>query len=239
MIRLVTLPPAFGMRNVSPFCLKIEMLLTDLGLEFDMAEQADPRKAPKGKLPYLVVDDRRLPDSELIVEYLDGLTKGQVYRGLTDQQRSRGVAYTRLAEDHLYWILVASRWLDDAWWPNSVEGFFGFVPWPIRGLAARAARRQVERTYHLHGLGRHTLEEQRGFARRDLAALQAAVAEEGFLLGTQPNVFDFAVASLMAGAYDNQPATWVTEIAREYPDLQAYTERVQAQVGVYGRYVRE
>lgn len=32
MLKLVTLPAAFGMRNVSPFCLKIEMLLTALNL---------------------------------------------------------------------------------------------------------------------------------------------------------------------------------------------------------------
>lgn len=235
MIRLVTLPPAFGLRNVSPFCLKIEMLLTSLGLEFEIGELADPRKAPKGKLPYLEVDGETLPDSELIVEYLDGLTHGQVYKGLTDLQKAQGFAYTRLAEDHLYWIFVGSRWLDDAWWPNVVEGFFGDLPRFIRPLATRFARKQVERTYHLHGLGRHTLEEQQGFARRDLAALQAAVSADGFLFGAEPNVFDFTVASLLAGAYDQQPESWFTGIAREYPDLQAYTERVQAHVGVYGR----
>ncbi len=237
MIRLVTLPPAFGMRNISPFCLKIEMLLTSLGLEFDMAEEGDPRKAPKGKLPYLIVDGERMPDSELIVEYLDGITQGQVYKDLSEEQKARGLAYTRLAEDHLYWLMVASRWLDDAWWPNVVDGFFGGFPAPIRPLVTRLARRQVRQTYQLHGLGRHTLEEQRGFARRDLAALQAAAEGDGFLLGSEPNVHDFAVAGLLAGLYDNQPATWITTLAEEYPRLKAYAERVQERVGVYGRYV--
>ena len=37
-------------------------------------ELADPRKAPKGKLPYLEVDGEKIPDSELIMEYLDGRT---------------------------------------------------------------------------------------------------------------------------------------------------------------------
>ena len=36
MLQLVTLPPAFGMRNVSPFCLKTEMLLVALELPFEM-----------------------------------------------------------------------------------------------------------------------------------------------------------------------------------------------------------
>ncbi len=60
MLELVVLPAAFGMRNVSPFCLKAEMLLTSLELPFTLSEEGDPRKAPKGKLPYLIVDGERL-----------------------------------------------------------------------------------------------------------------------------------------------------------------------------------
>jgi glutathione S-transferase len=235
MLELVTLPPAFGMRNVSPFCLKAEMLLTWLELPFAITELADPRKAPKGKLPFLVADGERIADSELITEYLDNLTQGKVYAGLSPQQRAYGVALSRLAEDHLYWMIVASRWLDDRWWPNVVEGFFHIAPRIVRPLVANAARKQVRQTYHLQGLGRHTLEEQRGFAERDLRALEDAVGSEGFLFGGEPCIFDFTVAAMMAGAYDNQPATWVTELAVGYPRLRDYTDRVQAAVKVFGR----
>jgi glutathione S-transferase len=236
MIQLVTLPPTFGLRNVSPFCLKIEMLLTSLGLDFDTTDIQDPRKAPKGKLPYLIVDDVVLPDSELIVEFLEKYTQGKVYAGLSDAQKAQGFALTRLVEDHLYWLMVASRWLDDDWWPNIVNGFFGFVPALIRPIATGMARKKVRSTYDLHGLGRHTLLEQKGFAKRDLQALEHSVPETGFLFGETPCVFDFTVASLMAGMYDQQPETWITPMAQQCQTLQAYTERVQAAVGVYGRY---
>jgi glutathione S-transferase len=235
MLELVTLPPAFGLRNVSPFCLKAEMLLTSLELPFKLSEEADPRKAPKGKLPFLIDGDNCIADSELITEYLNELTKGQVYAGLSDAQKAQGLALSRLAEDHLYWMMVASRWLDDAWWPNIMDGFFGFIPGIVRPLIASFPRRQVAKTYNLHGLGRHTLEEQRGFAERDLAALAAAVPDDGFLFGDTPNIFDFSVAGLMAGLYDNQPVTWVTGLAGKYENLRAYTERVQEAVGVWGR----
>ena len=118
MMELVTLPPAFGMRNVSPFCLKVEMLLAALELPYTVSSEKDPRKAPKGKLPFVIVDGKRIADSELIVEYLDETTGGKVFAGLSPQQKGSGVALSRLAEDHLYWLMVASRWLDDAWWPN-------------------------------------------------------------------------------------------------------------------------
>ena len=40
---------AFGMRSVSPFCLKLEMILANLGLDYTLIVEADPRSAPKGK----------------------------------------------------------------------------------------------------------------------------------------------------------------------------------------------
>lgn len=232
---LFTLGGAFGLQNVSPFCLKIEMLLTSLEIPFEMDVEADPRKAPKGKLPFLVVDGKKLADSELITEYIDDLTGGRVYEGLSPAQRAQGVAIARLIDDHLYWLFVASRWLDDAWFPNIVEGFFHIAPKPIRPLVGWLAQRQVRQTIHLHGLGRHTLEEQRGFVERDLEALENLVPESGFLFGPEPCVYDFTVAGFMAGVLDNDPPTWVTTIAKGYERLADYTERVQRHVGVFGR----
>ncbi len=234
-LTLVTLGGAFGLRNVSPFCLKIEMLLETLDIPYQLEEEPDPRKAPKGKLPYLIVDGQKLPDSELIVEYLDELTQGKVYAGLTAAERAQGTALTRLSEDHLYWIMVASRWLDDAWFKNVVDGFFHIAPALVRPLVAKLAQRRVQQTYNLHGLGRHTLKEQEDFARRDLQALNDAVPEEGFLFGATPNIFDFTIAGLMAGIYDQQPPTWITHVANDFPSLKAYTERVQTTTGIYGR----
>lgn len=234
-LTLFTLGGAFGLQNVSPFCLKIEMLMTSLGLPFELDVQPDPRKAPKGKLPFLIADGKTIPDSELITEYLDEITGGRVYEGMSPAQRAHGVAIARLIDDHLYWLFVASRWLDDAWFPHIVDGFFHIAPRLVRPLVGRMAQRGVRQTLNLHGLGRHTLEEQRGFVERDLQALEDTVPDSGFLFGDEPRLYDFTIASFMAGVLDNQPPTWVTEIAKGYEGLARYTERVQEHVGVYGR----
>lgn len=237
MLELVVLSPAFGMRNVSPYCVKAEMLLKSLDLPFKLTEEADPRKAPKGKLPYLIADGEKIADSELITEYLNKLTDGQVYKNLTPNQSAQGLAISRLCEDHLYWLMVASRWLDDAWWPNVVEGFFQVAPKLVRGLVANGARKQVRQTLALHGLGKHNMDEQKGFAQRDLQALENLVPSSGFLFGDTPTIYDFTVAGLMTGIYDNQPATWLTTLAQPYKTLYNYTERVQEKTGVYGRII--
>ena len=227
MITLYTLPPAFGLRNVSPFCLKIEMALTHFKLPFELICEQDPRKTPKGKLPYIVTDGETIADSELIY--------GSLYGDLTANDIAIGRAFTRLAEDHLYWMIVASRWLEDDWFPNVVRDFFGFVPWPIRALATRGARSEVRKTYHLQGLGRHSKAEQVAFARSDLSAIADRIEAERYIAGSKLSVFDFAVASILVGLMDNEPATWISELAKEYPALREYVDRVQTEVGVFAK----
>lgn len=205
MVTLYTFPETFGLRNVSPFCLKVEMALTHLNVEYEIVEEKDPRKSPKGKLPYIVMNGESLADSEVILEHLDESHNGALYGTLTDDEYARGYAFTRLTEDHLYWLLVASRWLDDDWFPNVVNGFFDNLPRIIRPLVCKAARKQVFKTLDLHGLGRHNLDEQAGFARRDLRTLSRAVTTHPFIAGENLTAFDFSVASLLSGIYDQQP----------------------------------
>lgn len=235
MIKLYVYPAAFGLRNPSPFCLKAEMALRLAGFEHEIELLTDPRKAPKGKLPFVETEGERIADSELIVAWLDRRSGGRLLGRLSPAERARGTAFTRLAEEHLYWLTVASRWLDDRWWPNVERAFFGPIPAPVRAIAAPLVRRRVRRSHRDQGLGRHTLVEQQQFARNDLAAIDAAVEAGGFVAGDRITVFDVAVAAQLASLLDNRPATWLTEIAAAWPRVRDYAERIQAATNVYAR----
>lgn len=237
MIKLYVFPPSLGLKQPSPFCVKIEMALKYLGLDYEIEIRSDPRKAPKGKLPFIESDGELVADSELILGRLDGLTNGGLFRELTPAEVARGTAFTRLAEEHLYWLTVASRWLDDDWWPNVEKGFFGAMPTLVRAIVAPMARRQVERTYYLQGLGRHSLDEQKRFAFQDLQAIDNVVTDSRYIAGGRMTVFDFAVAAQLSSLLDNRPATWLTSIAGDFAALIDYADRIQQATGIYGRAV--
>ena len=93
----------------------------------------------------------------------------------------------------------------------------------------------MQKTYDLHGLGRHTFEEQQGFARRDLEAINAAVTNSPYIVGGRLTVYDFVIAGMLSGLMDNQPPTWMSRMANEYPGLREYLTRIEAEVGVQGR----
>lgn len=235
MIQLYALPPAFGLRNVSPFCLKTEMALTYLKQPFELIEEPDPRKTPKGKLPYLKHNGETIADSERIFAYLNQQFDGGLYEGLSKQEIAVGRAFTRLAEEHLYWLMVASRWLENDWFPNIITGFFHIVPRPFQGFVARQAQKEVKKTYYLQGLGRHSLTEQKAFAHEDLAAIDDQIEAQQYITGGRMTVFDFAVASVLVGLMDNEPPTWMSQIAAEYPVLREYVDRIQAEIGIYAK----
>ena len=234
MITLYTLPPAFGQRNPSPFCLKVEMALTYLELDFESKTTLELNKAPKGKAPWLD-DNGIIADSELILGHLDNKTNGGLFGQLTAEEIGIGTAFTRLVEDHLYWMIVASRWLDDEWFEVVKRDFFSSLPWPLRTIVPLIGRRRMRQTYDLHGLGRHSLEEQRSFLDRDVEALAVRLTHHSYIASDRMTIYDFTVASMLTSGMDNQPETWVSARMNQEQSLRDYIERVQEEVGVYGR----
>jgi hypothetical protein len=53
MIKLYQFKPALDLPNASPFCMKLEIYLRMANLPYEIVLNADSRKAPKGKLPYI------------------------------------------------------------------------------------------------------------------------------------------------------------------------------------------
>ena len=64
MIRLHQFPPLWGLSSASSFCLKLETYLRMAGLDYEVAVETNPGKAPKGKLPYIEDGNRYFKDNQ-------------------------------------------------------------------------------------------------------------------------------------------------------------------------------
>ena len=69
MITLFQIPGGWGEPSASPFCVKLECYLRMAGHEFKN-EMGDPRKAPRGKVPWIDDDGSVICDSQLAIEHL-------------------------------------------------------------------------------------------------------------------------------------------------------------------------
>ncbi|MEO1142618.1 MAG: glutathione S-transferase family protein, partial [Pseudomonadota bacterium] len=62
MIELYKFVPQFGMRDASPFCLKLLTYLKLADIPHETHEILDPREAPKQKLPFIIDDGISISD---------------------------------------------------------------------------------------------------------------------------------------------------------------------------------
>ncbi len=225
MITIYTFGPYFGLPDASPFVMKAMMLLKLAGLEY-REDRGGLRRAPKGKLPYLDDAGTIVADSTLIRFHLEEKYGTDLDAGLDPAQRATAWAVEKMCEEHLYWAVVAARWLDDANFAKGPAGFFEVVPWPLRPIVERLVRRKVAAAAWAQGLARHTPADRDRLAIRDIDALAALLGEKPFLTGEHPCAADATVFSSVAHLLTPTFDTPLLEPTRMHPNLVAYRDRM-------------
>ena len=198
MITLYTFGPHFGLPDASPFVMKAEMLLKLSGLPYETNTRGFG-KAPKGKLPYIRDGETVVADSTLIRLYLEQKYNIDFDRALSTRERGFAWSIDKMLEDHLYWVLVYWRWLNDANFEKGPKAFFKRAPAPLRPIITAAVRRSIRRTLHGHGIGRHSEAEMTTMASRAIDALSQILGENRYFLGAQPCGADATAFAWLAG----------------------------------------
>lgn len=229
MITLIQYKSGLGVPNLSPFCCKLETWLRMAELPFEIQRQDDPRKATKGKLPMVIDSDgETLCDSSHIIERLTEKHKLSLDSSLSDAQHAEAIAWQRLLEDHFYWAMLYSRWVDEKTWPSVSNFWFGELPFPLKKIIPVVARREVKKNLHAHGLGRHTAEQVYAFGLEDLQAVSERLGEQAFFFGDTAHGIDaiiYAFAVNMVKAQLDAPMIYE---AKQLTNLKPYCDRIEA-----------
>jgi glutathione S-transferase len=226
MIVLHQFPPAFGLPNASPFCLKLEVYLRMAGLPYRNRYTLDLHRAPKGKLPWIDDDGTVMADSGLIIEYLKRKYGDALDAGLTPLLRARGLAITRLLEEHLYWAVLHDRWISDTGWELTRASFFGGMPWPLRMIVPWVARRGIRAELQGQGMGRHTPAQIHALGMTDIDALAELLGDQEYFLGLQATSVDAAGVAFLANILMTPLETPISKAAAAHPNLVDYCQRM-------------
>lgn len=222
------LPGAWGLPSVSPFCLKLQTWLRVAGVSYTTVVDATPFRAPKGKLPYIEHDGRRIADSGFIIEYLSERFGPVPDARLTPSERAIGLAMRRLVEENLYWVMVYDRWVVEENWRVFRDVVLGGVPAPLRPLIGPIARRGVKAQLKGHGIGIHSADEVHAIGRRDVGALADFLAEKPFFFGESATELDAVAYGLLANVMEVPLASPVKDYARSRANLVEFVARMRS-----------
>ena len=222
---LHTFGPHFGLPDASPFVIKAMTILKMADLPYTELP-SDVRKAPKGKLPVLVDDGTIVPDSTFIRLYLERTRGIDLDVGLTASERATGWAIERMMENHFYWLVVQERWLDDNNFRRGPIQLFDRLPRIARPLIGSLVRREIRRTLHAQGVGRHSESERMSLARGDLDSLATLLGDKPYLFGDKPHGADATLFACAASIYRTDLQPKISSLAASHANLRAYADRM-------------
>jgi glutathione S-transferase len=194
MIKLYGYGPAWDFPDCSPFVTKVDCYLRMVELPYTLVPWhtlQDLQNAPKGKFPYIEDNGQKIADSTFIIAYLKasyGDKLGEQHFTVHD----RAVAHSMrvMLEEHLYWVLGYTQWLEDAAWEAYKPVFFGNLSPTEQQIATAQLREIVRSNLQVQGLGRHSREEIYELGQADLSAVSAYLGDKPYCMGDRPTALD-------------------------------------------------
>jgi glutathione S-transferase len=226
MITLHTFGPQFGLPDPSPFVTKADVMLKISGVPYKTCV-GNLRRAPKGKMPFIEDDGQVIGDSTLIRLHIEKKYGVDFDQHLTPVQRGTAWAVEKMLEDHLYWIIVQERWMDDANFAKGLKNFFNGVPGLIRPFIVSGVRRMVRKNLHAHGIGRHTKDEATALAARAIDSVAAVLGENTYLLGADKCGADATVFAFIVGVLSPYFTSPMRPFAERHANLTVYCDRMR------------
>lgn len=226
-IKVFQFPRMFSVPNLSPFCCKLETWLRIARIPYEVVDTPDPRKGPRGKLPFIEDAGVRITDTSIIIDHLVRTRGVDPDAHLSASQRATALLVQRTLEEHYAFVLVYTH----LYWEGGLKHTrtrFDAIPAIVRPFVARAVRGQLQQILWRQGLLRHSHEDIVEFALRDWRAVLAVMSEGPFFFGDEATTIDATVFGTLASTVLTPIDSPIRDFLRSQPGCLAYAERMQA-----------
>ncbi len=224
MITLYGFGPAFGLPDPSPFVVKTEVLLKMAGEPYTK-RRADPRKGPRGKIPWIDDSGRVVPDSTLIRFHLEASRGVDFEKGLGEPQKGAAWAIEKMLEEQVYWLVVMERWCVPENFAKGPRVYFDAAPALIRPLIIGMVGRQLDKTLLGQGIGRYSLEERTEMGARAAISVSRCLGDKLWLFGDEPCGADATAYAFVASALCPHFEGPIRRAFEKHANLVAYSKR--------------
>ena len=213
--------------SYSAFCLKLECYFRLNHIPYQSRHGFDLKKAPKGRLPYIEWEQKKIGDSSLIIDLLASQKpQWNMDADLTPEERALSCATQRMLEDHLVRITVHFRWADKDGWQDFSRIVFAGTPAVVRYVVGGNLQRRAATLSWNEGWARHTKEELLAMARNDIQAFAQLLGGRPFFLGNKPHSIDCVAYGVLAQFVLSDQPKVLRDIATQYPTIVTYVQRM-------------
>ncbi len=227
MITLYQPKPIWELPSLSPFCVKLETYLKMTKVPYEVKD-GDPRVAPKGRIPYVKIDGKKMGDSSMIIAELKKRYGDSLDARLTPQQRAQALAIQSLFEDRLYFASAWLRWSDEASWARVRDDYFAPLMPPVIGsFILKKIRQSFLKELSQQGVGDHTQDEIIAIGKETLTAVSNLLGDHEYFLGSEPSSVD---ATAYGFIVQQLYVPWESPLkthARSLPNLAAFCDRMK------------
>ncbi|HKA78862.1 MAG TPA: glutathione S-transferase family protein [Xanthobacteraceae bacterium] len=225
-IKLFQFPRRFDIPNLSPFCCKLETWLRITGIPYEVVDTPDPRKGPKGKLPFIEDAGVHIADTSIIVDHLKRTRGVDPDARLDASQRAIALLVQRTLEEHYAFVLAYTHLVRDEGFQHTRDRFDS-VPAIVRPLVLRSVQGQIKKALWQQGILRHSDAEIVELALRDWRAVLEVMSEGPFFFGDEPTGIDAVVFGALATSVLTPIESPVRDFLRSQPACVAYAERMR------------
>ncbi len=226
VIKLFVFPRMFAIPNLSPFCCKLETWLRISEVPYQRIEIADPRAAPRKKLPFIEENGVRLADSSVVIEHLSRTRGIDLDAHLTPMQRASALLVKRTLEEHYAFAVAYTHLLSDAGTKHT-RSRFDTLPALLRPLIERAVQKKVKTLLWNQGILRSTHEEIIASAIEDWRAVLAFMSDGPYFFGERVTNLDATLFGTLAPTVLTPIDTPIRAFLRSHPKVLRYTEHMR------------
>ncbi|MEJ7728555.1 MAG: glutathione S-transferase family protein [Polyangiaceae bacterium] len=226
-IQLFQFPRMFAIPNLSPFCSKLETWLRIAGIPYDVIDTTDPRKGPRGKLPFIEDEGVRIADSSLIIDHLQKTRGVDPDASLDSQQRAVALVVQRTLEDHYAFVLAYTHLVRDQG-ARHTRSRFDAVPAMVRPLVERLVTRQVKKLLWFQGTLRREDGEIMHAAIGDWTAVLRLMSDGPYFFGSEPTTVDAIVFATLATSLLTPIESPIRDFLSSQSRLTSYVEGMRS-----------
>jgi glutathione S-transferase len=229
-ILLIQYPGISSKCTMSPPCAKVHLALRYKGLPYHIYNCRTPGDIKKfnarGRVPALKIEDQIYVDSSDILTEIDRRWPDPPLLPSSAKLRAQCLLLEDWADEVIYFYGVYLRWMIPESFAQMREATFNKLPWPMRSIVPRVAKKMVTTRLKGQGTGLKSVGTVRAEFFERLDMLEDLLDGEQFLCGEQLTRADLAVLGLVDQmAHPELPPDLSHEVEAR-PNLVAWQTRV-------------